>query len=185
MIVPLMLIVLMAIIEFALAFNAILGINRASTDAALVASSAGNAAQADCFILQQIEDDVTVPNDKAKIVYVEIQRTSPSGTTVYATTQYTRTNSTTCALTSTTSMVVPYELASNGYPPAQRCNVVAGCSTLTPARTTVDTVAVKIRYTYTYVTPLGTLLTLVDKNDTTPQTWTFNKRNLSRLEPVL
>lgn len=185
MIVPLMMVVLMAIIEFALAFNAILGINRASTDAVLVASSAGNAAQADCYILDQIETEVTVPNDKTKIVYVEIQRTSPSGTTVYATSQYTRTGSTTCALDSTTDLVVPYEIASAGYPPAQRCNVVAGCSTLTPARSTVDTVAVKIRYTYTYVTPLGTLLQLIDPNDTTAQTWTFNKRNLSRLEPIL
>jgi len=49
---------MMGLLEFALAFQATLGINRASQQAALLASEAGNTNGADCLILQQVEADI-------------------------------------------------------------------------------------------------------------------------------
>jgi Flp pilus assembly protein TadG len=184
LIVPIMLIMLMALIEFSLAFNADLGINRASQDAVAVASVAGNTAGSDCMILNSIENDVQAPNDKSRIVEVEIQWTTPTGNTIKAYQQYSRSGSTTCD-TGLGTLTVPYTATVTGYPIAQRCNVVAGCLGLTATHTTVDTVAVKIRYTYIYQTPMGSLLKLISPATSTPTSWTFTKRNLSRLEPTL
>ena len=74
--------------------------------------------------------------------------------------------------------------SSSGYPPDQRCNILAGCSTLTPARTTVDKIGVQITYQYNGVTPLRSLLTFLGGNGT-GYSWTFAKQNESRMEPVL
>ena len=76
-IIPVMMLVVVGIIEFALAFNATLGVNRASQDAALVASEAGNLPGADCMILRSIESDIGAPSDKREITEVQIQRTNP------------------------------------------------------------------------------------------------------------
>ena len=63
---PLFIVMVMGVIEFGLAFNAILGVNRASEQAVLVASEAGNDSAADCYVLQSVEypvgcDTVTTP----------------------------------------------------------------------------------------------------------------------------
>lgn len=182
---PLFLILFMSIIEFSLAFNAVLGINRSSEHAVLVSSQASNDVAADCFILQEIEDTVTTPMDKGMIVQVSIQRTSASGGTVYASSVYDRSGALTCTLTSGTTMTVPYTASSTGYPPSQRCNILIGCPTLTPARSTVDTIGVTVRYTYTWKTPLGSLLRAVGGSGSWGTGLTFNKRNVMRIEPVL
>jgi Flp pilus assembly protein TadG len=181
---PIFMILFMAVIEFSLAFNATLGINRASQDAALVASEAGNTPGGDCLILQTVEDEVGVPNRKASIVTVQVQRTGPGGGNIYASNVYTRGGTTTCTLSDGTTVSVPYTSTSIGYPSAERCNIVAGCPSLTPARTTVDNVAVQIRYTYTYQTPIGSLSNMI-WNDPMGASWTFQKRNVFRMEPIL
>lgn len=185
LIMPIMMILLMSMIEFSLAFNATIGINRASQDAVLVASIAGKDAGSDCLILNSIENDILAPNDKSRIVEIEIQWTNPTGSTIKAYQQYGRSGSTTCDLADGTQITVPYTNQVNTYPLAQRCNVVSGCNGMTATHSTVDTVAVKIRYTYIYQTPMGSLLKIIDPSSTTPSTWTFTKRNLSRLEPAL
>jgi Flp pilus assembly protein TadG len=181
---PIFVILVMGVIEFSLAFNAVLGINRASEHAVLVASEAGNDLAADCWVLQEIEDTIQPPNDKNMIVQISIQRTNPSGGTAYAASVYDRGGTTTCTLVGGTTMTVPYTTTSSGYPPSQRCNMVIGCSTLSPARNTVDTIGVTVRYTYNWKTPLGSALRLVGGTG-----WgtgiTFNKRNVMRIEPVL
>jgi Flp pilus assembly protein TadG len=182
---PLFVILVMGIIEFSLAFNAVLGINRASEHAVLVASEAGNDVAADCYILQEIEDTVQTPNDKNMIVQVSIQRTNPSGGTVYASSVYDRGGSLTCTLSSGSTMTVPWTATSSGYPPSQRCNVVIGCTTLSPARSTVDTIGVTVRYTYNWKTPLGSILRAVGGSGSWGTGLTFNKRNVMRVEPVL
>jgi Flp pilus assembly protein TadG len=183
LIMPLMMILLMAVIEFALAFNAEIGVNRASMNAVLVASATGNTGGSDCLILRSVENDVLAPNDTAKINEVEIQWVSNTGNTVKASSLYTRGGSMTCTYAGA-SITVPYTATTSGYPVAQRCNIVAGCTGLSATHTTVDTIAVRVRYTYTYQTPMGELLKMIAPTATS-STWTFNKRNVSRLEPVL
>ncbi|MCY7418230.1 MAG: pilus assembly protein, partial [Chloroflexi bacterium] len=124
LIAPVLLLVVVGIIEFALAFNATLGVNRASQDAALVASQAGNLPGADCVILTSIEDDVAPPSDRREITGVEIQRTNPSGVTVYARNSYVRSGVTVCTLADGTNVSVPYTAIQTGYPTIQRCNVL-------------------------------------------------------------
>lgn len=170
---------LFAMIEFGVAFNAVLSINRASQAAALIAGQAGNDSAADCMILNRIEQNLQAPIDKSNIGQVKIFRASTTGSTVLASSTYTRSGSKDCGTYS-----VPYTASSTGYPEAQRCNVLAGCPTLTPARTTVDKIGVQITYTYTGVTPLRGLLTFLGGSGT-GYSWTFSKQNESRMEPVL
>ena len=53
---------------------------------------------------------------------------------------------------------MPYTASSSGYPEAQRCDILNGCPSLTPARSTVDKIAVQIQYRHTPVTPLRELM---------------------------
>ena len=78
------------IIEFAFVFSALLGVNYASRNAALIAAEAGNDQLADCVILQQVEDSIGAPGNKANVTTVTIYRTDQSGSTRLATLTYTR-----------------------------------------------------------------------------------------------
>ncbi len=182
---PLLVVLVMATIEFALAFQASLGINRASQDAVLIASEASDSPGSDCLILQKVEADIQTPNDRRRILEVQVQRTGPAGGRVYAADIYSRSGSTTCTVAGGSTVTVPYTATSVGYPDAQRCNILAGCPTYTPPRTTIDNIAVQVKYTYTWTTPLGSLISLIGGSTTTGTGWTFQKRNVARLEPVL
>lgn len=185
LLVPILFVLIMGLIEFAVAFNAVLGIQRASQNGAHMASIAGNILGADCLILQQIEEDIQPPLNKARVQEVQIERSSMAGNVVYAVTAYTRTGSTSCDLNNNTTLTVPYTRTQNGYPVNQRCNVLSGCAAMSPARTTVDNVGVMIRYRYDWVTPLGDLLPFVGGSADGSRGWTFQKRNVFRMEPNL
>lgn len=185
LILPLFVIVLMGLFEFAFAFNANLGINQASQNAALAASQAGNAGGSDCLILASVENDVQAPADRRNISEIQVQRTNPSGSNVFASNRYTRTGSTTCNVASGGTLTVPYTLVASGYPESQRCNVLAGCPTLAPPRMTVDTIGVQVEYRYSWSTPLGALRPLIGGSAAAGSGYTFTKRNVFRLEPVL
>jgi Flp pilus assembly protein TadG len=182
---PLFIILVMSVIEFALAFNAILGVNRASEQAVQVASEAGNDPAADCYILQAVEQAIQVPNSESNIVHVQIQWTNPSGGTVNAMDEYDRSGSTSCTTSTGTSINVPYTATANGYGPAQRCNVINGCPAISSAHNTVDTIGVTVRYQYTWKTPIGSLLRFIGGSNTWGSGMTFNKRNVMRIEPIL
>ena len=152
---PMLVVLLMGLLEVALALNASLAVNRASQHGAHVAASAGNLAGADCLILEAIEGDLGVPNDVANISEVLIERTAMAGNVVYGTQKWVRGGNTTCTYPDGTEVEVPYTLASDGYPETQRCSVLGGCPTLTPARSTVDNVGVSVRYRHDWVTPLN------------------------------
>jgi len=183
--IPILFVLIMGLLEFAVAFNATLTINRASQNAAHTASIAGNQEGADCLILQEIENDVGPPQNKTHIKLVQIQRTALAGNVTYGQNQYVRTGSTSCTMNDGTSMSVPYTRIENGYPVNQRCNVLSGCPTYTPARSTVDNVGVLIQYRYDWITPLGTLLPFVGGDRNASHGWTFQKRNVFRMEPNL
>jgi Flp pilus assembly protein TadG len=185
LILPILFVLIMGLIEFAMAFNAVLSINRASQNAAHTASIAGNMEGADCLILEQVEQDIGAPQNKNHIRTVEIQRTALAGNVVYATNSWSRSGNTSCSLNDGTSVTVPYTRTENGYPVNQRCNVLSGCPTYTPARTTVDNIGVAITYRYDWITPLGTLLPFVGGDKDASHGWTFSKRNVFRMEPNL
>jgi Flp pilus assembly protein TadG len=185
LLVPILFVLIMGLIEFAVAFNAVLGIQRASQNGAHTASIAGNMVGADCLILDQIESDLQPPLNEDRIREVQIERSSMAGNTVYAVTSYSRTGSMSCELNDGTTKTVPYTRTQNDYPANQRCNVLSGCPTLTPARSTVDNVGVMIRYRYDWITPLGDLLPFVGGDADGSRGWTFQKRNVFRMEPAL
>jgi Flp pilus assembly protein TadG len=184
LVLPLLLVLMMGLLEFALAFQATLGINRASQEAALIASEAGNVDGADCLILEVIEGNIGAPNDRSNIREVQIQRTGPGGGVIYARQTFTRGGSFSCTMNDGTIRTVPYTQTTNGYPDQQRCNILAGCPAMTPPRTTVDTIGVQIRYQHDWRTPLAAALRLIDGTGPSGATWTFQKRNVFRMEPM-
>ncbi len=186
LLIPLFMVLLMAVFEFAFAFNALLNTNYASRGAGLVAAQVGNAAAADCLILREVEQLMHMPADSQQISRVEIQRTNPSGNTVYGANAYQRGGSTRCTMADGSNISVPYSSVSSGYPTGQRCTVLPphGCSTLVPLRTTVDTIGVQITYVYPWRTPLKALLPMVG-GSMSGTGYTFVQRNVFRMEPTL
>jgi hypothetical protein len=176
----------MGLIEFTFAFNGMLSTNYASRGAGLIAAQVGNAAAADCLILNEVDQLMNAPVERTQISRVEIQRTNPSGSTVYAASVYQRSGSTSCTVTGGATLTVPYSVLSGGYPPSQRCTVLppSGCPTLTPLRTTVDTIAVQVTYVYPWHTPLRSLMGILG-GSLSGTGYTFVQRNAFRMEPTL
>jgi TadE-like protein len=179
---PLFFVLVLSVIEFAFAFNAILAVNYASRDAALTAAEAGSGSGSDCVILSGIEKDIGPPANHANVSRVDIYRAKSDGS-AYAsdaswTTTYLRSGSTPCTLPDGTSLSVPYTTtsATNKYPEASRCNLLAGC-TGTGNHTTIDHIGVRVFYNHAYVTPLRTFVG-------TGSSFSFDRSNVMRMEPV-
>jgi hypothetical protein len=181
-------ILFMALVELALAFNAVIAVNRASQNGAHLASTSGNQAGSDCLILSRIEGDIDVPNERSRIVEVVIERTALAGNTSFAQQTWTRTGEPTpCLLPdSVTSVDLPYELAEPAglpaYPEAARCPVLHGCPALDPPRSTVDNIGVRVKYRHLWATPLNAIMDVFGGGSTG---WTFTQRNIFRIEPML
>jgi len=186
LITPIVLVVFMAIIELALAFNAVIAINRASQQGGHLASILGNQTGADCLILSQIDDGIVVPNNPGKIISVVIERAPPVGQVPYAEQKYDRSASgMQCLLPNETEPItVPYVLANTGglpaYPEVERCTVLKGCPEL--SRTTVDNIGVRVRYQHKWATPLNAVFDYFGGGN---QGWAFTQRNIFRMEPTL
>jgi hypothetical protein len=151
LVIPLFLSILIAIVEFAFVFNAILATNYAARDAALIAAEGGNTLGADCSVLQTVEADLGMPANAAQIQRVEIFRASAAGDQMGSATVYARTGAFDCNLPDGTSVNLPYTLGTDGYPVAGRCNVLVGCS-----GQPLDHVGVRVTYRHTWRTPFGT-----------------------------
>ena len=176
LILPLFLTIMLAIIEFGFAFNAVLAVNFASRNAALMAAEGGDAEGTDCLVLRAVENDVAAPADRARIGRVQIFRSDKNGDQIGDATIYARSEgSTTCTYAGGTSVTVPYALIQDGYPTAERCNTLAGCG----SGRLLDLVGVEISYTHVWVTPLRNF---VGGN---PGGFTFARSNATRMEPVL
>ena len=134
MIIPLFLVLVLSVFEFAFMFNALLSIGHATRDAALIAAEAGNAGSADCVILRAIEDDVTAPTSKNRITEVLIYRSDANGTVKNSNT-YMRGGSTSCTMADGSTLTVPYTATATGYPATSRCNIVGGCPVGAPTQT--------------------------------------------------
>jgi Flp pilus assembly protein TadG len=173
---PLTLVVLLGIVEFGFAFNAVLAINYASRNAALVAAEGGDGEGTDCLILRAVESDVTAPADRQRIGRVEVYLADRNGATIGNPTVYERgTGSTTCSFAGGTSVTVPYRLLADGYPVVDRCNTLAGCAN----GRSLDLVGVRISYTHVWLTPLREFV------GGHPGGLSFDRSNATRMEPVL
>jgi len=182
---PMIFVLFLAIVEIALAFNAVIAVNRASQTGGYTASIMGNTPGTDCLILSQIEDDMYAPNNPAKIISVVIERAPPVGQVPYAEQKYDRSASgMDCTLPNETEPIhVPYVLTSAGlpaYPEAERCTVLKGCPDL--GRTSVDNVGVRVRYHHDWATPLNAVFDYFGGGN---QGWSFTQRNIFRMEPTL
>jgi TadE-like protein len=191
LIVPIFLILLMAVLEFGFVFNALLSINFATRDAALIAAEAGSTAGvdgagrdvgADCLILQKIDEDVTAPADSGRITEVRIYRSNLAGTQMGSIANvYRRGGPTICTYASGT-ITVPYALfGSVGYAGTTRCDVLAGCpndSTGVP-HPGLDTIGVQVAYQHTWRTPFSSMIGGGGTG------FSMLKGNATRMEPVL
>lgn len=172
---PLFIMLTLFIIEFAFVFSALLGVNYASRNGALMAAEAGNDVLADCVILQEVEKSIGAPGNKANVQTVTIYRTDQSGSTRLGTLTYTRGGTKTCTK-GTTTLSVPYSPQPGTYTYDQRCNFLNGCPNL--GRSQIDTIGIEITYRHTWVTPIrnfglaGTGATLTQSN-------------AMRMEPIL
>ncbi|MEA2025779.1 MAG: TadE/TadG family type IV pilus assembly protein [Chloroflexota bacterium] len=190
MVIPMLMVLLMALLEVGLALNASLAVNRASQHGAHIAASAGNIAGADCLILDAIEGDLSAPNKASNISEVLIERTAMVGNLTYAQQTWRRGGKTDCIKPDGTTVELPYTLTVNGYPESQRCPVLGGCLSLTPARSTVDNIGVTVRYRHDWVTPLNGALDLIAPGGSgggggSEGGWSFEQRNIFRIEPTL
>ncbi len=194
LVIPIFLIVLMAVIEFAFLLNGQLAINFATRDAALIAAEAGNGVGADCVVLQKVEEDVSAPANRANISKVQIFWTNANGqpldtsgnvTTFGSGSQaadtYSRTGTTTCTFADGTTLTVPYSLSGTAnYPESARCSDVQGtlegCQAGHPG---IDTIGVQVTYFDSWRTPLHNLIGLLGTG------WTLTESNQMRMEPVL
>lgn len=179
-VIPIVLLLFMAVIEVALGFNAFVGVNRASQHAAHLASVAGNQQGADCLILSEIEADVAAPNRRDAIVHVVIQQTSLTGNYPYLENRWERNGYTTpCTLPNGDEITVPYQLTTATYPESERCSALKGCG---DGHSTVDNIAVGIRYRHDWVTPMAAIITSLPGGKLG---WNFTQRNIFRIEPTL
>ena len=172
---PIFVTMLMGIIEFAFVFNALLGVNFASRDAALAGAEAGDGLGADCVILKAVDDAIGAPTADDRIASVEIYKANANGVQVGASTIYTRGGSRTCAFIDGTTSVQPYTLTADGYTETSRCNILAGCV----SGGTVDNIGVRITYTHSWVTPLQNFIGGGSGG------LTFDRSSVMRMEPVL
>jgi hypothetical protein len=186
LVIPLLMVLVMGLLEGALALNASMAVNRASQHGAHLAASAGNIAGSDCLILDRLERDLGTPNSSANIIDVVIERTAMAGNLSYAQQVWNRSGTTPCVLPDGTSVAVPYTLITAGYPESQRCTVLKGCPSMTPARSTVDNIGVGVRYRHDWITPLNGALDLIANGGGSDSGgWTFQQRNIFRIEPTL
>ena len=185
---PLFMVLLMGVIEFAFMFNATLAINFASRDASLVAAEAGSQSTADCAILAKIEQAIGAPLAKTKtatsgIQSVTIYKADRAGNPVAGVqTVYDRSGSMVCA--GFTPSPMPYTVGTNGYPMGEvptggRCDILTGCSATIP----MDSIGVKIVYRYYFHTPLRNLVSFLP--GASLGYMDFSWSNVMRMEPIL
>ncbi len=154
---PLFWLCVVALIEFAFMFNALLSVSTASRGAALVAIEAADAPTADCSILRTVEGSFRGPAFASQIQRVDIYRTDTNGVKqAGALSSYTRSGSAAMSCTvNGTTFTVPYNQTANGYPPSARCSTRIGCGS---GHSGLDTIGVDITYLYPYHTPYGAVL---------------------------
>ena len=190
---PLFIILLLSIIEFMFLFNAQLSLNYATRDASLIAAEAGNNANADCQILQQVDKDLNPADGRDAGHHGPHLQRHGDGRAVersQGADLHARRVPRPCG-----SFSVPYSIVDPStqatYPSNVRCSDLdrTGCSPANtgPGNTGVDIIGVRIDYGYHFVTPLGSAIALVGGGQ---PLWggagmTMSTGNAMRMEPIL
>jgi Flp pilus assembly protein TadG len=190
LVIPLFLFVLLAIIEFAFVFNAVLTANYATRDASLIAAEAGSSEGADCVIISKLLEDMRAPVDAADVSKIIIYRAKSAGDPYNGSFDnsgnvWVRSGTTDCSAYGK-SATLPYTLTTENYPEGTpstvdgtggRCNFLSGCPNTTLR--TRDAVGVQVTYNYAWHTPLGNFLPWASG------TFTIVRGNEMRMEPIL
>ena len=108
LVVPLFMGILIAIVEFAFTFNAVLAAQYSSRDAALVAAEAGNADGADCAILSTVEADMGAPPTRATSARSRCTRRPRRAIQIGAATVYARGGAFDCTMPDGNTITLPY-----------------------------------------------------------------------------
>ena len=172
LILPVLMLLIVGIAEFALAFNSRDTVFFAARDGSMLAAEGGAIAGTDCVVLDRIERDIVTPARPVRVETVKIYWSDRNGVEQGgAENLYTRGGSTTCSYGNGTSLTVPYTLSTALYPEAGRCDVLAGCG---GAHTSPDNIGVTIAYQHSWMTTIARIsLTGV----------TFNLTAATRVEP--
>lgn len=181
LVLPIFLIVIIAIIEFAFAFSTLNSINFAARDLGLVVAEGGNQAGSDCSALALLEREFGSSSNPTGIVSVLVYWSDGNGNIVNnAKNLYNRTGSLTCTDLDGVSFTLPYTAVSPTYVETGRCSVLNGCPSPPAAvnHPTLDTIGVRITYSYSWRTPLAALLGFMG-----PPTFTATQQ--MRMEPIL
>jgi Flp pilus assembly protein TadG len=150
---PVFLVLLFGLVEFAFVLNASSSVNYASRVAALLAAEGGKTEGTDCMVLRAVERALTSPTTPTRVSRVEIYWSDSNGDQIASNVSaYDRTGSLTCTYGNGSTITVPYARTTDSYPESERCDVLAGCGGL---HTTVDDIGVRITYAHQWVTSFG------------------------------
>jgi hypothetical protein len=177
---PLFIFLLVAIVEFAFAFSTQNALSFAARDVARVGVEGGDRQGTDCSMLVTLESTFGASSDRSGISQLEIFWSDENGNLLHGARHvYQRGGSLDCTTVRGDAVTVPYSLvAGSSYPETARCTVLAGCDTLTPPHPGVDTLGVRITYSYAWKTPLASLLSMGPHI-------TMRSDQQMRIEPVL
>ena len=175
LVLPLLLFLIVATIEFSLLLNARNTVSFASRDASMLAAEGGSRAGTDCVVLKQVERDLVAPASAIKVNQVKIYWSDQNGDEIGSNHNlYTRGGTFTCTYGDGTSVTVPYTLTYAGYIENVRCDVLAGCGGL---HTQLDNIGVEVQYVHAWLTAFGRV--------TGGTGLTFNVATTTRVEPQL
>lgn len=172
LILPILLLLIVGLVEFALAFNSRDSVFFASRDASMLAAEGGNIAGTDCVVLDRVDRDIVSPARPVRVQTVKIFWSDRNGVEQSGEENlYTRSGSTTCDYGNGSTLTVPYTLTSSTYPESVRCDVLAGCGVGHPGP---DNIGVTITYTHSWVTSVAKI---------TLASLTFSLTSATRVEP--
>lgn len=172
---PILLLLVVGLMEFALVENSRNTVNFAARDASILAAEGGKSPGVDCVVIQAIENDIVSPARNLRITYVDIYWSDVNGNVISNTYQrYTRGGTTTCTFGDGSTVTVPYTLTTNAYPESSRCDVLLGCGS---PHTTLDTIGVTVVYEHAWVTAFPRI--------TGSPSITLRGSSATRMEPTL
>jgi hypothetical protein len=173
LVLPVLLLAILGLVEFAFAFNSRDSVFFAARDASMLAAEGGNIDGTDCVVLDRVERDVVSPARPVRIQTVTVFRSDRNGVQIgNEQSLYTRGGGTiTCNYGNGSSLTVPYVLTTALYPEANRCDVLAGCG---GTHTTPDNIGVTISYRHSWVSSVAQI---------SLGTVTFNLTSATRIEP--
>jgi Flp pilus assembly protein TadG len=173
LILPVFLLFIVGLVEFAFVWNSRNTVTFASRDGAMLAAEGGNNYGTDCVVLDRIERDVVSPANAIRVQQVDIYWSDRNGDQIGSNVNaYTRTGSTTCDYGDGTTVTVPYTLTTGSYLEGSRCDVLAGCGGAHASG--LDTVGVRVTYQHRWLTSFARI---------GGSGVTFTVANITRMEP--